>query len=406
MTVTIIPIRTRFRYQFKDGAQFTMFKNKQFVAIFVIAFLAYLSNGMVAQTLPKFAKTLGATSQVIGTLSGIFAMCALLMRPVSGQLVDNENKKMLLRVCIGIIMVSVTGLIFSHEVWLLILFRGVNGLGWGIGSTLCMTIASNCFTLEQMGTGISIYGLGQTIAQAVGPPIALQIASLFGFNFLYQFNMVICTIAFILTFFIKIEEEKKQKKYSVSFKQMVSIPAIAPAAVTLCNSIAMSSITAFLVIFADSISVANIGIYFTIQAIAVLVVRPVMGKLLDKYGLLKVLIPCEIFMILALALIFFANSLVHFIIAAVLMGSGTAGSQPALMSECIKRSPSNQRGRASNTSYIGTDIGGFLGSNLAGVVVAMVGYRNLYLLFILPIILCTVAFTISDRKKRNMAAAA
>lgn len=376
----------------------SILKNRQFVAIFVIAFFVYFSNGMLSQTLPKYAHDLGATSQIIGTLSGIFATCALLMRPFSGQLVDNEDKKILLRITIGIILISVSGLTFSKQIWMLIVFRGLNGIGWGIGSTLCMTIASSCFPQEGLGAGIGIYGLGQTIAQAFAPMIALQVVQFYSFNFLYRFNVVICIAAFILTYFIKVEETPdKKSRYSFKLTEIVCYPAIPPAMMTLCNSIAQASITSFLVIFAESISIMKIGIFFTIQACTVFIARPFVGKMTDRYGLLKVLIPCELSLISGLIIIFFANNLWFFIVAAMFVGTGTAGAQPALMSECMKRAPAEQRGRASNTSYIGTDIGVTIGSNLAGLVVGLVGYRYMFLLFIIPIVISTVIYTLFDK---------
>jgi MFS family permease len=284
------------------------------------------------------------------------------------------------------------------KVWLLILFRGINGLGWGIGSTLCMTIASGCFSPNRLGSGIGIYGLGQTIAQATAPMIGLNVAAFYSYNFLYQFNVIICAAAFVLTYFIKIQiPPKKRRKYSLSLKAMLCLPALPPASVTLCNCIAQSSITAFLVIFANSISIPQIGSYFTVQAATVLITRPLWGKLADKYSSLKIIIPCELLIALGLLTIFFSNSLWQFLVAAVLVGAGTAGDQPILMSECIRRAPENQRGRASNTNYLGIDIGWFVGSNLAGFVVTMVGYRSLYLIFILPIVMATLIYTITQR---------
>jgi MFS family permease len=384
-------------------ASTSIFKNQQFIAIFVIAFLVYFSNGMISQTLPKYAYELGAASQVIGLLAGIFATCALMVRTVAGQLVDHANKKLLLRIVIGITLLAVTGLTFSHEVWLFILFRGLGGFGWGIGSTVCMTMASSCFARENLGAGIGIYSLGQTIALALAPMIALEVAAAYNYNFLYRFNIIICAVAFVLTYFIKSDKpeapEAKKHQYSVSLKQMICLPAIPPAIMTLCNSIAQASITAFLVIFAANISVAGIGLFFTVQAATILLTRPFWGRATDKYGFLKVLIPCELFIVLGLLAIFFSHTLWHFIMAAVLMGAGTAGSQPVLMSECMKRSPASQRGRASNTNYIGVDIGVITGSNLAGFVVAWAGYRNLYLLFTLPIIIGTLIYTITERRK-------
>lgn len=378
----------------------SILRNRQFISIFLIAFLVYFSNSMLAQTLPKFAYDLGAASQTIGFLSGVFGICALLLRPVSGQLVDNEDRRLLLRITIGIILVAVTGLTFSKHVWMLIVFRGLNGFGWGIGSTLCMTIASSCFRRDKLASGVGIYGLGQTIAQATAPMVGLTVAQTYGYNFLYQFNVVICAAAFVLTYFVSIDTSRKpERQYSVSLANMVSVPAIIPASVTMCNMIANSSITAFLVIFAHSISVPQIGAFFTVQAATVMFSRPLWGRLTDRFGGLRIIIPCEIMIACGLLLIFNAHQLCHFLLAALLLGAGTAGDQPVLMSECIRRSPPDQRGRASNTSYLGVDIGGFVGSNLAGLVVGYVGYRYLYLIFMLPILAATVIYVLYDRSR-------
>jgi MFS family permease len=368
-------------------------RNKQFWSIFCIAFLIYFSNNMLAQTLPKYAYDLGASAQLIGVLAGAFAVCALMLRPVSGQLVDNENRLLLLRVTIGIILLSVTGLVFSKQVGLLILFRGINGLGWGIGSTLCMTIASGCFTKKNLGSGIGIYGLGQTIAQATAPMIGLNVSASYGYNFLYQFNVIICAVAFFLTYFVVIDSKRHQlHKYSLKLNAMIAPQAVPPAMMTMANAIAQSSITAFLVIYATRLQIAQIGIYFTVQAATVLCTRPLWGKLTDKYGSFRIILPCEMLIALGLFAIYQATELWQFLLAAILVGSGTAGDQPALMSECIRGVPSEERGRASNTNFLGIDLGWFIGGNFAGFVVSLVGYRDLYLIFILPIILATIFY--------------
>ena len=380
-------------------AEQPLWQNKPFWSIFSIAFLIYFSNNMLAQTLPKYAYDLGASAQLIGVLAGAFAVCALLLRPVSGQLVDNENRLVLLRVTIGVIFIAVTGLVFARSVWLLILFRGINGLGWGIGSTLCMTIASSCFTRQKLGAGIGIYGLGQTVAQATAPMIGLNVAALYGYNFLYQFNVLICALAFVLTYFIVVDTKRSQgHHYSAKLRAMIAFPALPPAVMTMANSIAQSSITAFLVIFATSLQIAQIGIYFTVQAVTVLCTRPFWGKLTDRFGSRQIILPCEVLIALGLFTIYRAEALWQFLLAAVLVGCGTAGDQPALMSECIRRVAPEERGRASNTSFLGIDLGWFIGGNLAGFVVSLVGCRDLYLIFMLPIILATTFYMVTQKK--------
>jgi MFS family permease len=342
---------------------------------------------------------MGSTAQAVGLIAGIYAMCALCMRPFSGQIVDNENRIILLRIVIGIILISVFGLTQSKQYWFLVAFRGLNGLAWGIGSTLCMTIATGCFTEKNMAGGIGIYGIGQTIAQTVAPTLALPIASRLGYNGLYYINVLLISLCLMLTFFLKNSAlPGKKRNYSLSIKNMVFVPAILPASVTLCSAIARSSVLAFLVIFAGTMNIENIGLFFTLQALVIFFTRPFISRMSDKYGILKLLIPCEILAVIAMIIIATAHSLPAFLIAAVIMGISSSGEQPILMAECVRKTDASMRGMASNTSYIGTDFGQFAGSNIAGFLVAYLSYRKMFIMAALPIILCTIIFVILYKK--------
>ena len=59
-----------------------------------------------------------------------------MMRPLSGQIVDNENRLKLLRLVLTFVLVSVIGIMLSKSYWLLVFFRALHGFAWGIGSTL------------------------------------------------------------------------------------------------------------------------------------------------------------------------------------------------------------------------------------------------------------------------------
>ena len=96
-------------------------------------------------------------------------------------------------------------------------------------------------------------------------------------------------------------------------------------------------------------------------------------------------------------MIYEADVLWQFLVAAFLVGGGTAGGQPALMSECIRRVPDEERGRASNASYLGIALGWFIGDNLAGFVVSLVGYQDLYLVFMLPVFLATAFYLFTQK---------
>lgn len=384
-------------------AKGTSIFNRMFVVIMIIAFFNYNSSTMLSITLPKFANELGASAQAVGLLSGIFAMCALLMRPFSGQIVDNENKLTMLRLCLTIILVSLFGLTVSTQYWMLLLFRGLNGFAWGVGSTLMMTLASSCFSTANMATGIGIYGIGQTLARTVAPMFAFPFANRFGYNNLYYVNVALMSACLLMTYFLKIEHHPPAKRsYSVKLKDIIYFPALLPASVILCNSVTKGSINAFLVIYALDMDLQNIGIYFTIQAITVFAFRPLVSWLSDRFGTLKVLIPCELCIIAAMFAIAFTESMFMLLVASILMGLALAGEQPILMAECVKSAPAAKRGSASNTSYIGVDIGIFIGSNIAGFLVHYTGYRTMFLSMTLPVVFSTILyFTIMKKRTQH-----
>ncbi len=373
----------------------SIFRNRQFLLIFVIAFFVYMSSTMLNLTLPKYANDLGATAQAVGLLAGMFQIAALSMRPISGQIVDNENRLTMLRIVLFVVLLSAIGFAASGNYWLLVTFRVVHGLAWGVGSTLFLTIASSCVPSEKMTAGIGIYGLGQVFAQTIAPVFALPIAIKFGYNTLYIGNVLLISLCIVLTLFMTMDHTKKEKRtYSYNLKNMIHLPAMLPATMTAVNAIAKSSVRAFLVIFAASMNIVDIGIFFTIQAITISVTRPILSKLADRYGLQNVLIPCQVFMVGGLIIVSYSSSLAMFLVAAVVLGIGTSGEQPILMSECVSSASIEERGKASNTSYVGVDVGGFIGSNLAGIAVAYVGYRYMYRFFAIPVVVFTIVYII------------
>lgn len=377
-------------------AKGSIFRNKQFLLIFIIAFFVYMSSTMLNLTLPKYANDLGATAQAVGLLAGMFQIAALSMRPISGQIVDNEDRLIMLRVVLFIVLLSAIGFAWAKNYWMLVTFRVVHGLAWGVGSTLFLTIASSCVPAEMMTAGIGIYGLGQVFAQSIAPVFALPFAIKYGYNTLYLSNVALIVICLLLTLFMSIDHpfKKEKRHYSYNLKNMIHLPALLPASMTAVNAIAKSTVRAFLVIFAASMDIVNIGMFFTVQAITISVTRPIISKLADKYGLQKILVPCQAFMVAGLLIVSVSHDLPMFILASIVQGIGISGEQPILMAECISSAPANERGKASNTSYVGVDVGGFIGSNLAGVAVAYFGYRYMFQAFTIPLVVFTIIYTI------------
>ena len=376
------------------------FKNKVFLIIFIIVLLNYSASSLLGITLPKFADELGSNSQSIGLLVGIYAMCALLVRPVSGQIADNENKIWVLRFSLFALLVSFVGFTQANNVWVMLAFRALNGAAWGIFSTLSLTLATYCFDSSNMTGGIGLYGMAQTTASIIIPLFALPLAYKIGYNNLYYINVALMVACIFLTLFLKLDISRpKRRRYSFNLKEIFHLPAMAPTVLEFCNAVAKSSVMAFVVIFAGTLDILNIGIYFTVQAIAIFIFRPIISKLADKTGSLKTLIPCEIAAVAAVTVVSLAHSIPVILIGACFMGFSIAGHEPIIMAECANSAGKKKRGAANNTFFLGIDLGNFTGSFFAGILVAAVGYRNMFLIMGIPVFLFSIFYVFYYIKK-------
>lgn len=90
---------------------------------------------------------------------------------------------------------STIGYIFSNGIILLVIFRVMQGFGFGISSTAIATIVTDVTPPARMLEGIGYSGVGITITTAIGPSMALHIVGR-GYN---EFNLL-----FITTFAVSI----------------------------------------------------------------------------------------------------------------------------------------------------------------------------------------------------------
>lgn len=366
---------------------------KQFITICVIAFAIFFSNQMVQNTVTKFANSMSTTTRMLGFLGGVWGLASLLTRPFAGQVVDNENHQVLLRVSVLLLLVSNLILVEAKTVPLLLLSRVVNGFAWGFGSTLCMTTACNALPKEKVAGGIGIYTMMQVLAQVCGPSLAIYIIAKTSFHTLYCFTSMVMVIAFCLTFLFQTNQQRPEvRHYAFSLHDMVAPKAFIPATLLMCNIMQISAVAAFLLLYADERRITGLSFFFSLQAISIVVTRPFVSKWINPKNSFVFTLVSEVFLVIGLLSLFFARNIGYFVFAALMFGFGKSGSHPALMGMCVAAVPKTERGRASNTAYAFQDLGQVFGANIAGFFAEIWGYGAAFLSIAIIISLCTVFF--------------
>lgn len=368
----------------------------RFVLICVIAFGFYLSNQMVVNTVTKYADALSASTQMAGFIGGSYGVMSLITRPFAGQIVDNERHKPLLVGSMAFLVLSDVILLSAAVPVMVLLSRAVNGLAVGFASTVCMTTACEALPKSKLANGIGIFTLAQTLAQVIGPAIAIEIIDKGNFRRLYILTTAVMAAAFLLSLLFGTNHEPRgNRTYSFRLSEMFTLSALIPGSVLICNVMQIAAVSSFMLLYADSIGVGGLSYFFTIQALAILFTRPLVSRFLNERNQYFFMIASELLLIGGLLNLFWAKNKMDFLVSAALFGLGKSGAQPALVGMCLSCAPPDERGRASSTQYACQDIGQFAGSYIAGIVASFFGYRYAFMSIAVIVALGTTFFMIA-----------
>ena len=365
-------------------------------------------NYFFSSTLPIYATILSGTTATAGLMMGVYTLAALIVRPLSGVLSDRIGRTRLL--ILGALLCTVACALyhFAAIFLLLILFRALHGVGFGIHSTCGGAVAADVIPPSRMAEGIGYFGLYGTIAAAIAPGIALSIigeGTISGFQNLFILSALISLGSLIADCFIRYERKgnkgKEQSGIAPEKSTQTNLPktflgfeyaVFKPAAALVLVYFALSSVTSFLALFAIDRNLGNIGLFFSVNAAGLLLSRVYLGKLADRRGQDIIIIPGILLLALGLALIPSVRSLPALLLVAFPIGFAQGAVAPAINALMFNSCSPQRRGTASAAYFSSIDIGYGVGSVVFGVVAARFGYTVVFLSAMLACLLALVVY--------------
>lgn len=369
-----------------------------FTYLFIIDTLIHISTSMLNVVSTKFADHIGASLTTIGVISSMFALTALLFRFIVGPVIERYNKKFVLINAILIFLISIIMVSFSESITVLIISRLLMGIGLAFSSTLILTNASNSLPVEKMGAGIGVLSLGTAVSSAIAPMIGLWLVGLIGYRMTFLSNAAIMVL--ILTI-LSLKQIKLNKRgiFSISLETVLSKEILIPTVVFFLLAMTNHLFNAFLVLYSELQGItAHIGYFFTISSITIILMRPVIGKLTDKVGLMWAVIPSLVLFSFGLFFLSYAKTLPAFLTVGFLSAFGFGCCQPAIFASTLKNIEKERRGAAISTSYIGIDLGTLLGPIIAGAIAEQLGYGSMWRIMIIPVLL-TLLISLTFRQE-------
>ncbi len=374
---------------------------KDMLCVMLVTFLAGTAITTQMGTLPLYVAYLGGSEGDSGTIVGILGIAALCVRIPIGKLLDRFGRKMILIVGLVILVLDFTLLNLNHQLGFLFLLRLIQGAAMGIENTAIGTMASDLIPKSRLSAGLGYFSIAQTLPSAIGPFIGLYIVEHYGFELLFLTGLILTILAVLMSLLIsdhyKGQDKSKVKKTSSS-KGILKVQVVIPSLVLSLICLANAGVTAFISQFALEKNVANIGYYFTVNALMTVLVRLIYPRFLAGIKNSILVFVSILFIILSFVMIAYSNTLAGFLFAAILYAIGFASVFPIMNAIVLSNVGDHERGQATSIFSASLDVAYGSGAMVWGFVAMGVGFSNMYLVSaILPII--SLIIMVKYRKK-------
>ncbi|MDF2683526.1 MAG: transporter [Brevibacillus sp.] len=352
---------------------------KEFVILALSNFMLFVAFQMLIPTLPVYITDKGGDQLAVGLVVSLFTVSALLVRPFTGKALDTMGRRPVLLSGLAIFLLAAFGYYWMASVALVLALRFVHGIGWGIVTTTYGTIVSDIIPAERRGEGMGYFGMFTNLAMAVGPLIGLWVSQSWGYGWLFGVSGGLTAIAMILSRMVEIKAPIGATQPAAAGKGgLFEKKALFPALLALLTGVMYGGIVSFITLFGKEVGIENVGLYFLFNAISLMLVRPLSGKLFDRKGPFWVLMPGGVITGIAVLMLSYSTTEVGLIAAAILFGIGAGAVQPSLQAWTIQRVDPSRRGAATGTFFSAFDLGIGGGAMILGAIAKQTGFALMY----------------------------
>ncbi|WP_047986003.1 MFS transporter [Ornithinibacillus californiensis] len=359
---------------------------KDFINISLIQFIVFIGFYTLLTTLPIYViEDLGGTEAQGGLVVTIMLIAAIIMRPISGGIIEKFGKKRTLLWSTGLFTGTMFFYFFIESFTGIMVLRFIHGLSFGVLTTVASAIAADVVPNARKGAGLGYFAMATNIAMVVGPFLGLTLIQFVSYKMLFMIISFVAVIGVLCSVQVKVPHvtsnpfSNVKKKFSI--QSLIEVRALPIAFISLFVGIAYSSILSYVSVFANASGLAHVASYFfVVFAIVMILARPSFGQLFDVKGPKYVIIPCLLIFSIGLVMLSFSgDSAWLFLIAAGVIGLGSGSLLPSFQTMCIQAGGPGRSGHSTATFYIFWDIGIATGSYVLGMIVAMFNFQVLYI---------------------------
>lgn len=371
-----------------------------FVLIALIGGLAIFSSTLSkTPVLPLFAQSLHATPAEIGWIVMASTIPGILISYPAGALSDYLGSRRLLLASLVVFASAPFLYLLVKTAPQLMAVRFYHGFATAIFGTVANAAIAERYTTERAAR-LSTYSSVTIVGRSIAPFLGGSLISLASFHAVY----LACAISGVLALAVGLQltdhTPRLNKKLelphfwasltTVLHDRSIMLVSLVEAA----QYLVFGAIEAFLALYASSLGIPawEIGVILGVQLVSIVFAKPLMGKVSDRVGRRRVILPGLLIGAASVVLLPFAPSFLGLSALSLAFGIGFAtvtSSTSALVADLTRN---GRYGSSMGVLRTVMDVGQSIGPVLTGFMVGVAGYASAFTL--LAAILVLAALTL------------
>ncbi|HLW38288.1 MAG TPA: DHA2 family efflux MFS transporter permease subunit [Candidatus Eremiobacteraceae bacterium] len=205
--------------------------SKPNVALFLVTatvmvgmIMAIIDASIVNVALNTMAGNLGASIDEIGWVATGYILSNVVIMPLNGYLTALLGRKRFYATCVAIFTVASFLCGTASNVWLLVFYRVIQGLGGGALIPTAQAILFESFPPERRGQSMAYFGLAAMVGPAIGPTLGGYLVQNYTWPLIFFINIPLGILGFFMTLaFIEDPDYLKRPKQNPDWPALVAM---------------------------------------------------------------------------------------------------------------------------------------------------------------------------------------
>ena len=363
----------------------TRLVTKPFVAVTVAALAFFVYVGMLVPIVPTFVgDVLGGGDIGVGLSLATFAAAAICARPMIGRLVERHGRRSVM--VGGALVAGVAGVLCAsaHTLWLLLILRGVAGIGEAALFVGAATLVADLAPSHRRAEAASYFSVAVFAGLGIGPMLGDVVlgggddyARAFLVAGIFAWLAAGLALAFVpstvATPHVELDAMELPERRGI--ERIVHPAAVGPGLVLACGIAGFAVFSAFLPEHSEAVGFGGSGSLFAVYSVVCLTLRFTGARWLERLGVRSSTLIAFTSLALALgALAGFPRPWALWV-AAALVGFSSAFLYPSLMALVVDRADDRERALAISSFTMFFEVGNISGGVAFGVIAELAGKR-------------------------------